>query len=90
MSTILTSLFCIQAAQSTPPASGDLNQYSWIIICALAGTVAAMGAFGGRVIGKLYKDLQKCQDGRLEFLEEHLSLLRTLHDEYGKPGQPGR
>ena len=86
MSNILMS-FLFQPPAQVP---GDLNQYSWIIICALAGAIASMGAFGGRVISKLYKDLQKCQDGRLQFLEEHLSLLRTLHKEFGESEGGGR
>lgn len=80
MSDTLISILSMQGAAS----SGDLNQYAWIIICALATTIGAMGAFGGKVIAKLYRDLQKCQDGRMQFIEEHLSLLRTLHDEFGK------
>lgn len=63
----------------------DLNQYTWIIICALAGVVVTMGTFGGKLIMRLYSDLKKCQEERSKFVEEQLSLLHTLKEELRKP-----
>ena len=60
------------------PKKPDLNNYSWIIITAMAGFILTLGG----VITKLYKDLQKCQEDRKKFTEDQLALLRTLRNEF--------
>lgn len=73
------------AHEANHSSGSDLNQYTWIIICALAGVVVTMGTFGGKLIMRLYSDLKKCQEERSKFIEDQLSLLQTLKEELKKP-----
>jgi hypothetical protein len=84
MSYIFGTIFAfIVDGESKKP---DLNNYSWIIITAMAGFILTLGG----VIAKLYKDLQKCQEDRKQFTEAQLALLRTLRNEFDKDKEGGR
>ena len=61
---------------------GDIANYWWMIVTAMGAFILTLGG----VIGKLYKDLQKCQEERKRFTEDQLSLLRTLRNEFDPNG----
>lgn len=92
MSIFLTLLQSVPAAQKTASeaaggGNGDINQYTWVIITALAGLIVTMGGFGGKFIMRLYSDLENCRAERAKFVESQLSLLQTLKKEFEKPKQ---
>ena len=68
------------------PPSGAISPVAWTIIVALTTAIGGMALF----IKMLYNKLNDCQEARVKHLEDQLSLMKTLRDEFDKPqgGKP--
>lgn len=75
-----TDLAQVQA-QAVP--EGGISPLAWIIILALSSAVAGEALF----IKKLYTDLTKSHAEKGQFVNDQLSLIKTLRDEFDKNGK---
>ena len=84
----------VAMADATPPAGG-ISPLAWVIIVALATTLAsvtaALWARGNKIQDRMYEDLKACNEKRAQTEEDVLGLLKVLRlqMEASKGGKKG-
>lgn len=77
----LSLSFMMDVAAVDPP-TGGISGLSWVIIIALAGVCAAvipaLWYRGNKIQDKMYEDLKKCNERRVQSEEEQLGLLKLV------------
>lgn len=77
----LSLSFVMDVAKMDPP-TGGISGLSWVIIIALAGVCAtaipALWYRGNKIQDKMYEDLKKCNERRVQSEEEQLDLLKLV------------
>jgi len=73
-----------QVTKAMEPPSGGVSPLAWVIICALAATVVALG----KVCLMLYKDLRETREKLQDVYEEPAQLLKALRVGLDMPAPP--
>jgi len=85
LATVLGDQAGAQATKLTDPPSGGVSPLAWVIICALATAVVALGKF----CLMLYGDLKKCREELASAYENQANLLKALRVGLDLPKQGG-